>query len=186
MTPENKKLGKWNIFNEKCKNGKIYIIKSKLDVDFSYIGGTYNDLDVRFKQHQTKSDSLGYFMFNYVRKYYLNDWSSFYITLLFDYPCNTIRELRNKETETILKLNPYNSPTRIELYSYNKIRDYDNKIRDYDNEPVIKDSLKTQKKVLEQMDYDDDNNIKCPYCLNMFKFYNVEGHVRSSYHNEIY
>jgi hypothetical protein len=24
MTPENKKLGKWDIFNEKCKNGKIY------------------------------------------------------------------------------------------------------------------------------------------------------------------
>jgi|GWRWMinimDraft_15_1066023.scaffolds.fasta_scaffold03240_2 hypothetical protein len=34
MTPENIKNGNWDIFNEKCKNGKIYVIKNKLDMDF--------------------------------------------------------------------------------------------------------------------------------------------------------
>ena len=179
MAPENIKKRNWDIFNEKCKNGKIYIIKNKLDMDFSYIGGTYNDLDVRFKQHQYKTDKLGSFMFNYVRKYFFNDWSNFYITLLFDYPCNTIRELRDKETETILKLNSYNSPTRMELYSHNKIRGYD-------NEPVVKDSIKKQKEVLEHIDYDDDNNIKCPYCLKLLKFYSINNHINSTYHNDIY
>lgn len=28
MTPENKKLRKWDIFNEKCKNGKIGFLKN--------------------------------------------------------------------------------------------------------------------------------------------------------------
>lgn len=185
MTSENIKKGNWDFFNEKCKNGKIYVIKNKLDMDFSYIGGTYNDLDVRFKQHQYKTDKLGSFMFNYVRKYFFNDWSNFYITLLFDYPCNTIKELRNKETETILKLNPYNSPTKIELYNYNK-GSVPLSFKDDKCEKIIKDSLKTQKKVLEQMDYDDDNNIKCPYCLKMFKFYNINAHIHSTYHNDIY
>jgi len=180
MTPENSNLNNWDIYNEKCKNGKIYIIKTTLDNDFFYIGSTYNDLDVRFKQHQVKCDDLGIFMFNYVRKNFFNDWSSFYIELLFDYPCNTIRELRDKETETILKLKPHNYPSTIEKHSYNKKMGYG------DDVYVKLDCKKTQKKVLEMIDYDEDNNIKCPYCFKIIKFYSIDNHIRSAYHNDIY
>jgi len=180
MASENIKIGLWDVYNEKCKNGKIYIIKNTIDDDFMYIGSTYNELDVRFKQHQNKADGLGLFMFNYVRKFFFNDWSSFYIELLFDYPCNTIRELRNKETEITLKLNAYNSPSKVELNAYK--RTHQKKEDDY----IKTDCKRTQRKKLEQMDYDEDNNIKCPYCLKMIKFYSIDNHINSAYHNDIY
>lgn len=171
-------LHSWDIPDDKYKNGKIYIVKDVLNEKFSYIGSTHRELDVRLKEHKYKKASSFCFLFSYVRKNYLNNWDNMYIELLFDYPCNTNRELRYKEYETIINKKPFNTLTKIELYIYKPNADTLFK-------PNQKDIIKYHQHILEEMDYNADNEIRCPFCLKYLKFYNIYYHVHSKYHNEI-
>ena len=177
---------KWENYNEKCIDGKIYRIKDLRNENFEYIGSTYRDLNIRFKEHQKKtSDDMC--LFEYVRRFYLNDWSSMYIELLFNYPCNNIKQLRLKETETILKKKPFNFPTKIEIFFFNKNnKDIDEKTdkddRIIDEKTLTKYIKKQQIKILKNLDWDDDNNIVCPFCQYKFKFFSIYPHINSKYH----
>ena len=87
-----------NTSGYKIPNGKIYRIVCPNN--YCYIGSTINELNYRFrlhKHHSKRNDSPLYRYLNTI------DISNVKIELVENYPCNTMEELRQKETEYIKK-----------------------------------------------------------------------------------
>jgi len=88
------------------KEGKIYIITSKLDRTMKYIGSTCNSLSKRLTGHRAdskKDKNKGMKIYQYFNE---NSWANAEISLLETCPCKSKMELLMKEREWKDKINP--------------------------------------------------------------------------------
>lgn len=90
-------------------NGKIYIIKYKLDDSLLYVGSTIQTLNNRWYSHKChcfKENSKEYNKILYKKIRETNDFKNWYIELYLDFPCNSKKELSRKEGEIQKILKP--------------------------------------------------------------------------------
>ena len=89
----------------KYKNGKIYTLVNKNDSSLIYVGITIQTLSERFKKHiydYKRGRMLSSLLYSHIIDEY--DWDEWNIYLYMDYPCNSLKELQNKELEVIKQI----------------------------------------------------------------------------------
>lgn len=78
---------------ENYKNGKIYAIRSRKNIEHVYYGSTFQDLEKRMLQHN--SDAVGVDRFR--SSAMIISCGDAYIELVEEFPCNTKQELEKRE-----------------------------------------------------------------------------------------
>jgi hypothetical protein len=139
----------------KYNNGKIYKLVCS-DTNNIYIGSTIQPLNLRFNSHICRKDYASNFLSNPK------------IELLFNYPCESLLELRKKEREVIDNTECVN--VKLPYVSEEERRLTKNKIN---AKTRSTDKYKEQKK--------RNNNIlvKCPICDKEFKKSNLAYHKKT-------
>lgn len=121
----------------KYQKSKIYIIKNNVN-DLVYIGATTQELNIRFNDHiratRTKKTE-NYRLYTAIKE--LGE-DNFYISLIENYPCEDVRELREREGHYIREFNSWKPE-----YGYNKKMETRTKHEYYqDTKEHVKDKVK--------------------------------------------
>jgi hypothetical protein len=88
----------------KFENGKIYKIIYLKDINKIYIGSTCTSLTRRFNIH--KSDAKKHInknVYNFPKFFYNNGYDNFKIELIENYPCNSKKELEQREYDIMIE-----------------------------------------------------------------------------------
>lgn len=89
------------------QNGKIYKIVNKQNDDI-YIGSTYEKLSRRFSKHKHDFKRYNNGTFHYISSFEIFKTNSAEIILIEDYPCNSKKELCDREAYYIREFNCVN------------------------------------------------------------------------------
>jgi predicted GIY-YIG superfamily endonuclease len=101
------------------QQSKIYAIKSD-KFDQIYIGSTVQNLNTRFTEHKSRKD------LKTCRSHLVMSYDDVHIELIENYPCNSLDELKKRESEQIKKFNCVNK--QIPLRSKQEYKKIYNKI----------------------------------------------------------
>jgi len=134
---------------EKYQNGKIYVIKCKIDPNLIYVGSTIRTLNERWGEHKSdyikKPHTLLYSKINELKI------DNFFIELYELYPCNSKKELNKKEGEVIRKIGTLKLVQNYEKQEHYKIYYEKNKEKKCQNRKIYyqlnKEKIKEQSSI---------------------------------------
>ena len=95
--------------SNKYRDGKIYKIQCKNDDTLTYIGSTIRSLRKRFKEHTYDAKCFPNRLFYKNVLQSKNKWDDWFIELVEEYPCDSSKELREREEHHIVKMGYLNS-----------------------------------------------------------------------------
>lgn len=82
------------------QNSKIYVIRSHKTKDI-YIGSTTQEIAKRLIDHRTKFNQYKNGTCNYITSFDVIKHNDAYIELIENYPCNSKKQLEQRESEII-------------------------------------------------------------------------------------
>jgi hypothetical protein len=132
--------------DERYQRGQIYTIRNINDETLVYVGSTINTLPKRFHKHKKDCKMcLNVSLYKYIEN---NDWTSWYIELYEDYPCNSKKELVRREGQVIRQIGTINK--QITGRTDKEYReDNTEKIKEY-HKKYYEDNKEIKKKYVEE------------------------------------
>ena len=148
------------------QNGKIYILKCEL-TNKKYVGSTCNPLNRRLSEHK--------YAIKIQKKMSINDFINPSIELLENYPCNSSKELKEREQFYISNTNCINK-----VSAFTDRKEYLLKTQDKRNERSIEFYYKNKELINKR----NSEKIKCE-CGCMIRRGDISSHRKTKKHNHL-